>query len=259
LPHSFDGDATFVLSGGLSIRIPNNQLIMPHISMDRSGAPIIEEDKPELLFGGVGDNPTTLGRYFFTAAYLMVDHDAHTFTMWQANPTSRSNLVPVVGSEYTDNSGCGGAGGSNTGEGGSTPGPNAATSSGVNAGAIAGGVVGGVAGLAAIVVLLFFLLRRIKKKKNQAAMSGQYPIQADSHQYAPEGAQFYYKTATGEPHEAPGHDHIPQEMDAYGRSREELDGHSTVAWTTNSGTVVGSSVTYELDGGGRPREYRSAQ
>jgi hypothetical protein len=269
LPHSFDGDATFVLSTGLSIRVPNNQLITPHISMDRSGARIIEEDKPELLFGGVGNQPTTLGRYFLTAAYLMVNHDAHTFTMWQANPTSKSNLVPVVGGEYTDDSGCGdggeddgggNAGGSNTTPD-QTPDPNATTSSGANVGAIAGGVVGGVAGLAAIVALLF-LLRRMKKKKTLEAMSDLHPVQADNHQYYPGypgGGHSYYKTAPTEPHEAPGQEHVPQEMDAHRHVGEELDGHSSVAWTPNSGTVMGSSVTYELDGGGMPREYRSVR
>jgi hypothetical protein len=263
LPHSFDGDATFVLSTGLSIRVPNNQLITPHISMDRSGARIIEEDKPELLFGGVGNQPTTLGRYFLTAAYLMVNHDARTFTMWQANPTSKSNLVPVVGSEYTDDSGCGDGGGDggqddgggNAGGSNSTPDPNATTSSGgASTGAIAGGVVGGVGGLAAIAALLF-LLRRMKKK-NLEAMSDLHPVQADNQQYAPGG---YYKTAPTEPHEAPGQEHIPQEMDAYRHIGEELDGHGSVAWTPNSGTVMGSSVTYELDGGGMPREYGNAR
>ena len=236
--------------------------------MDRSGARIIEEDRPELLFGGVGNQPTTLGRYFLTAAYLMVNHDAHTFTMWQANPTSKSNLVPVVGSEYTDDSGCGDSGdGGDGGEdnggghaGGSnpTPDPNETTSSGVNVGAIAGGVVGGVGGLAAIAVL-FFLLSRRKKKKNLEAMSDLHPVQADNHQYAPGGGQFYYKTAPTEPHEAPGQEHIPQEMDAHRYIGEELDGHGSVVWTPNSGTVIGSSVTYELDGGALPREYRSAR
>lgn len=245
--------------------------------MDRSGAPIVEEDAPELLFGGVGNNPTTLGRYFFTAAYLMVDHDAHTFTMWQANPSSKTSLVPVVGSEYTDDSGCddasdgeqgeagggaggGDAGGSNTGEGGSTSDPDATvSSSGVGAGTIAGGVVGGVGGLSVIAVILFFLLRRMKKKKNLAATSDLYPVRPEDHQYSPGGAEVYYKTPTAGPYEAPGHEHVPQEVDGYGHIRQELDEHGSVAWITNSGTAMGSSVTYELDGGGVPREYRSPQ
>lgn len=51
------------------------------------------------MFNGLSDQPATLGRYFLTAAYLMVDHDAETFTLWQANPTTRSNLVKVANDE----------------------------------------------------------------------------------------------------------------------------------------------------------------
>lgn len=39
----------------------------------------------------------SLGRYFLTSAYLIVNHDAQTFTLWQANPSTTSQLVPVLG------------------------------------------------------------------------------------------------------------------------------------------------------------------
>ncbi|TGO57721.1 hypothetical protein BOTNAR_0195g00060 [Botryotinia narcissicola] len=40
--------------------------------------------------------PSTLGRYILTAAYLMVNHDENTFTLWQANPSTAADIVPTV-------------------------------------------------------------------------------------------------------------------------------------------------------------------
>ncbi|KAI0542327.1 hypothetical protein GGR58DRAFT_497311 [Xylaria digitata] len=53
--------------------------LVPYV--DRSGTRV---------FNTVYDNPSTLGCYFPTGAYLMMDHDAGTFTIWQANPTRES-------------------------------------------------------------------------------------------------------------------------------------------------------------------------
>lgn len=51
---------------------------------------------------GVTSQPATLGRYFFTSAYLMVNHDANSFTLWQANPSNKSSLVRVFDEETAD-------------------------------------------------------------------------------------------------------------------------------------------------------------
>ncbi|KAK3293754.1 aspartic peptidase domain-containing protein [Chaetomium fimeti] len=271
-PRLFDGDATFVLSNGLSVRVPNSQLMTPFVAVDRNGSRIVDRSKRELLFSGVGDNPTTLGRYFFTAAYLMVDHDAETFTMWQANPSSRTNLVPVV-SKAGDEGGCEEGGGAN-GDGGSAGGNGAeggqggggdggggganastdeATASSVNAGAIAGGVVGGVAALAALAVLVFFLLRRRKRQDSanppplpeMASPAGGYTGGADG--------VYYYKTNRSGLQEAPGAELSPGEL--HGVSASSYGG-ATWAITAN-GMPPESRVTYEMDGGGVPRDYTS--
>ncbi|GKT45017.1 uncharacterized protein ColSpa_05198 [Colletotrichum spaethianum] len=99
----FDGDITFFLSSGLQVRVPNNQYIVTFVDIERNGSRTISTTQKELLFNGLSDQPATLERYFLTAAYLMVDHDAETFTLWQANPTTRSNLVKVA----SDGSRCG--------------------------------------------------------------------------------------------------------------------------------------------------------
>ncbi|SPQ19645.1 f58b5868-3b7f-4eaf-9a50-02c158bc32bc [Thermothielavioides terrestris] len=175
----FDGDVTFVLSSGLQIRVPNNQLITPFVEVDRNGSRLVHQSPKELLIGGVSDNPTTLGRYFFTAAYLMVDHEAHTFTMWQANPTTKSNLVPVARTSTGNADGaCGGDSGGTGDTGVANNGDSAGeatskASSSISAGAVAGAAVGGVAALGALAALIFILLRR--KKKRAMVTSGQPP------------------------------------------------------------------------------------
>jgi LPXTG-motif cell wall-anchored protein len=250
-----------VLSNGLSIRIPNSQLITPAVEVDRNGSRTVDRSKRELLMGGVGDQPTTLGRYFFTAAYLMVDHDARTFTMWQANPTTKTNLVPVVrkttnsadGDCGNDGSGNGGSGGNDgAGQGGTTTTP----SSSVSTGTIAGAAVGGIAGLVVIAALVVFFLRRKRKQQKAQYMLSTYPPSPEEGSYQgvgaghgyPQGAQpaqGYYKVDTPPIQEAPGNEHGPR----------ELHGESTQSYYGGGGGAGReSTMTYELDGGGMSQE-----
>lgn len=56
---------------------------------------MVDKSKREFLMNPLSNQPATLGRYFLTAAYLMVNHDSNSFTLWQANPTTSTDLVPV--------------------------------------------------------------------------------------------------------------------------------------------------------------------
>ncbi|KAH6848017.1 aspartic peptidase domain-containing protein [Chaetomium sp. MPI-CAGE-AT-0009] len=259
-PNLFDGDATFVLSNGLSVRIPNSQLMTPFVSVDRNGSQIIDRSKRELLLSGVGDNPTTLGRYFFTAAYLMVDHDAGTFTMWQADPSSRTNLVPVV-SKPADGGAVrrGVVAGAVEGvmERGAVKGAvvmGVTTASSASTGAIAGGAVGGVAALAALAALVFFLLRRRKKRDSASPpplpeMAS--PAQASQGHTGGADGVYYYKTSRSGLQEAPGTEHAPGEL--HGVSASSYGG---ATWeVTANGMPPESRVTYEMDGGELPPDY----
>ncbi|KAF7535510.1 hypothetical protein G7Z17_g13195 [Cylindrodendrum hubeiense] len=98
----FDGDITFYLDSGLEIRVPNNQYIVPFVDIHRNGSRIFKNNIRELLMNGVESQPATLGRYFFTSAYLMVNHDANTFTLWQGNPSKKSSLVRVFDEETAE-------------------------------------------------------------------------------------------------------------------------------------------------------------
>ncbi|KAK7990377.1 hypothetical protein PG990_014657 [Apiospora arundinis] len=105
----FGGDLSISLSSGLSVRVPNDQFMVPKAYVDRNGTRLFDRNYREFLLSPLADdsNPATLGRYFLTAAYLMVDYDAGTFTLWRANPTSSLSLVPVV-AEKRAADGCGG-------------------------------------------------------------------------------------------------------------------------------------------------------
>lgn len=93
---NYDGDMTIDLSTGLSVRIPNDQIITPHVDYDRNGSRVFNDSERDMLMTGLSQNTITLGRYFLTSAYLMVDYDSNQFTMWNANPTTLSSLKPVI-------------------------------------------------------------------------------------------------------------------------------------------------------------------
>ncbi|KAK7990241.1 hypothetical protein PG990_014521 [Apiospora arundinis] len=82
VPKFFGGDLSISLSSGLSIRMPNDQFIMPKAYVDRNGTRLFDRNYREFLLSPLADdgNPVTLGRYFLTAAYLIVDYNAGTFT-----------------------------------------------------------------------------------------------------------------------------------------------------------------------------------
>lgn len=166
-------DLTFVLESGLQVRVPSNQWDIPHVNWDRSGARVIDRAKREFLMNGLefqdANQPITLGRYFFTAAYLMVDHDASTFTMWQGAPTTRSNLVPVLSQSRAVS--CGNNGNNETIQGSGDTGRSLPETGSTNVGAIAGGVAGGVvlAVLAVGALLVFRLHRRASSRRRMGS------------------------------------------------------------------------------------------
>ena len=117
-----------------------------------------------------GNNPYTLGRCFFTGAVLMVDHDAGTFTLWQANPLPDSELVAVLDSKPA-------AGNCTDGVGGGNAETESQDSGGGNTAAIAGGVVGGIIGLGVIIAGAFLLVRkRTRKGQAEAAAAAATPV-----------------------------------------------------------------------------------
>jgi hypothetical protein len=166
---------TISLSSGLSVTVQNDQFLTPFVSVERNGSRIYNESIKELLINPTY-NPSTLGRYFLTSAYLMVNHDSNTFTMWQGNPSSSSNLVTVVSEKAAES--CENVSGviQPSATAGVTPSASATaseaysssgSSSNISAGVIAGATIGGVAFLAALAAAAFFLLRKRRQKPGQ--------------------------------------------------------------------------------------------
>ncbi|KAI1154307.1 acid protease [Nemania diffusa] len=154
----FDGDLTISLSSGLDVRISNSQFLVPYVDVDRDGSRIVDTSRHEFLFNDVYQNPNTLGRYFLTGAYLMVDHDASTFTLWAANPTRESTLVSVASTD--SNATCDNANPSS---------PDSSRMAALSGGGIAGIVVGVVAALGIAGLGAFFLYKRRRGSKTEPA------------------------------------------------------------------------------------------
>ncbi|KAK4991341.1 hypothetical protein LTR50_001926 [Elasticomyces elasticus] len=96
---AYDGDLTIQLDSGLSVRIPNDQLVLPDLYIGANGQVMANNSVREIVVNPLNSTNTPdlplLGRQFLTAAYAMVNLDANTFTLWQANPTTDERLVAV--------------------------------------------------------------------------------------------------------------------------------------------------------------------
>jgi hypothetical protein len=118
-----------------------------------------------------------VGRYFLTAAYLMVNHDANTFTLWQANPSTASDLVPTIFKDTADSCTNVAPNGTVIVNGTTTNGPGASdtaaapikTRTGLSPGAAAGVAVGVVAVVALLAVLGWFMFRRKTQRQGKNA------------------------------------------------------------------------------------------
>lgn len=196
---------------------------MPFVDIDRNGSRIIKEETRELLINGVGPQPATLGRYFFTSAYLMVNHDAGTFTLWQANPTSKSRLVRVFDEETANQ--CDEASG--IVQPSASPSStldtdpeadlgDADTSSGPSGGVIGGAVVGAVAGLAIIGFAAFYFIRRKRRRTLQAGVALS-PVNGPE---TPDNKGWY-----APPQEMSGSVPMPAEMQGQSHYVYEMDGN----------------------------------
>jgi hypothetical protein len=73
--------------------------MVPFVDIDTDGSRVIDTSKRDILMKGIEDEAPKLGRYFLMAAYLMVNHDAGTFTLWKANATEESSPVRVFDEE----------------------------------------------------------------------------------------------------------------------------------------------------------------
>ncbi|KAM5439351.1 hypothetical protein MferCBS31731_004773 [Microsporum ferrugineum] len=194
----FAGNITFTLSSGLQITIPNHQIVLPNVAIDDNGEQEIVDNNKTVNFAQTRQGVMSyLGQPFLTAAYLHVDNELKEFTVWQVNPTTDTELVPV----QHDSDECG----------------NDDDSSSLSGGAIAGIVVGVVAFLALAALGLFFFLRRRNQSKDRDSKAG-LPLVNTSHgvedkkHYNPQ--EMDAGVGQQAPAELPDRDYPPQELPA---------------------------------------------
>ncbi|KAI9794542.1 MAG: hypothetical protein M1816_004429 [Peltula sp. TS41687] len=93
----FSGNLTIKLSTGVNITVPNHQLVRPEILVDDAGKRYITNDTiREIYMTNGSSRPWVFGSPFFSAIQLHVNDEEGKFTLWQANPTSKEDLVAVV-------------------------------------------------------------------------------------------------------------------------------------------------------------------
>jgi hypothetical protein len=157
----YGGSMVISLSSGLQVTLPNDQFMVPLVSIERNGSRIFNESRRDFLYQGIAEGqPYTLGRYFLTSAYLMVNHDDHTFTLWQANPSATSQLVPFPEPKTNTEAACTAVAGQPPPT--DKPGtPDGAQSSGsLSGGAIAGITIGAVTLLGMMTLGALYVRRR---------------------------------------------------------------------------------------------------
>lgn len=201
-------------SSGLQITVPNDQYMVPFVTIDRNGSRIFNESQREFLMNGVSkDNPPTLGRYFLSSAYLMVNHDADTFTLWQANPSAASQLVPIPG-ENTNTDACTStAAAAQPSATDSSGPPPAQPSQGLPGATIAAIAVVSVFVVGFVTLLVLYIRARRRKQDARilAAISAQNFPDKDKDGYRQ--TRIYEMPPDCRPHEVPGSEHMVYELD----------------------------------------------
>jgi hypothetical protein len=184
---SYGGDLSLVLDGTSKFTLSNDILILPREYVASDGAFKTDSSAPGILFAPTSNDNVNdvsiIGRPFFSAAYIMVDLDAETWTLWQANATTDTRLVSV-GEECAEKpkvntsppriappsdvlTNVTTSTGSNPTDLSTVPAPVRQTTTGLAGGPIAGIVAGAVVGsglLAAALVICWMRRRRQTKR-----------------------------------------------------------------------------------------------
>ncbi|KAF1994255.1 acid protease [Amniculicola lignicola CBS 123094] len=223
----YQGDLTLVLGNGLSIRIPNHQLAIPDRTIDEEGQLKSNSSVRDLMLYSLQDvnkdDMPRVGRVFFTSAYLWVNNDEQTFTIWEANPTEDTDIVAVTDTKLREQ--CSTS--ATTSRPGSTSVTNSAlpaanTSNGVHQhrGGLSGGAIGGiVVGALVLLGVIGFALFWFRRKAKPKADADTTPPDIDDaggdsnkHVYT-----LMVEAVGSDAPEAPGHELPPQELWGGGR------------------------------------------
>ncbi|EGE80593.2 hypothetical protein BDDG_03534 [Blastomyces dermatitidis ATCC 18188] len=163
--YNFRGNLTFTLDSGLSITVPNHQLVLPNTVINRDGHQTFANDSRVIPIHNAGRQGASLGQSFLSYVYIHVNNDLKRFSIWQANPTEETDIVSLAaGSCDPDPANDSGS---------------ANSDSKLGRGAIAGIVIGVVAGIALVGLAIWFLIwHKRKRTQNQDARLSQAHSQA---------------------------------------------------------------------------------
>ncbi|KAF2457873.1 aspartic peptidase domain-containing protein [Lineolata rhizophorae] len=172
----YTGDLTFKLENDIDIRVPNHQLVKPEMQVTDQGSVFENTTISVLLINSLRDanedDVLAVGKYFFTSAYLTVNLDTQSFSIFKANPTFDTD--PVAINDDSSAADCEVTGTISAGPSSSpTPqqtiaGDGSNSPSSLSGSAIAGAVVGSVFGAALIAVAVLYFLQRRRWRKQAA-------------------------------------------------------------------------------------------
>lgn len=90
---------TIKLDSGLSVRITNDQLIVPERTISPTGEIVANASSPNMVINPIkeinANDQLHLGRQFLSGAYVLLNEDSSSFTLWKANPTFKESLMAV--------------------------------------------------------------------------------------------------------------------------------------------------------------------
>ena len=166
------------MASGLKITVANDQLVQEDISIDTAGNTVFNSSTREIMINSLQDinknDMPLLGMPFISSAYLNVNYDTGTFTLWSARATTEQNLIGIG----PTSTGCA-IGVHNTSTSSpiptetstvtSPPSPTPSTQPAphLSTGAIAGIALGGLAGLVGLGLVTWLCFRRIATRKSK--------------------------------------------------------------------------------------------
>lgn len=214
---SYYGGLTVKLQNSVSVKVANTELVVPDTYIAANGAVQTNTSVRNVVVNSLqtdnGNDMPVLGRLFMSSAYVMVNHDAGRFSVWQANTASRTTDIValdkqnnVVNQFCTDSSPK--ALPPNSSE---SPPPLPEEKSTLSRGSIAGIAVGSAAGLAMLCGIGFVLYRR---RRSSSPRTDETPEQEPESQKVDIKSPTY-SMVTVEPQE------LPVQYDA-----AELDGRT---------------------------------
>jgi hypothetical protein len=192
----------------VSINITNDMLVTQPQSVNIDGSITTNTSSAEIMIFpfDVKQRVPQIGRQFFAAAQLFVDFEGGNFTIWPAQDSSESNLVPVGSGCATESVGTSNSSSSSANDAAeSKSSNNGHKGSGLTNGAIAGAVVGAVAGVALIVAIIFIVV--IRRKRVNAPEQTDEGVAHEETKDAPSGHEV---EATTSPQELNGVREIPE-------------------------------------------------